>query len=113
MAKRQRTLVKLPPEQPDRCRDCPLLGLVPISKRKKGSHKTYVCIATMKALSSRGIDISASARDDHHPLKRPCDDRWASFMLAPNMKLQVNSQAYLDCRIPYEQKQQYKIDFEE
>ena len=46
MPKRLSVMVKLPEEQPDRCLDCPLLGVIPIEKRKHGSKKTHVCLGT-------------------------------------------------------------------
>ena len=46
MPKRLSVFVKLPEQQPDRCQDCPLLGLIPVEMRKHGSKKTHVCLGT-------------------------------------------------------------------
>ena len=53
MPKRIFVKVKLPPQQPDRCLDCPLLGLIPEEERKHNSKKTYVCMKMAKALAGR------------------------------------------------------------
>ena len=36
--------VKLAIEQPNRCIDCPLLGLIPKQQRPKGSKESHVCL---------------------------------------------------------------------
>ena len=55
MPKRNFIKVKIAPVQPDRCSDCPLLGIVPKHQRPKGSLETYVCIPTRHAMTSRLI----------------------------------------------------------
>ena len=104
--------VKLPPCQPDCCAVCPLLGLIPKNVvRPKHSKETLVCLGTMEALTQRGSKIRASQRDQHHPLRRPCDDRWDMWMTLPNRILNVNRDYFRDCRIPYENTLQMQIKF--
>ena len=55
MPKKNFIKVKIAPVQPDRCTDCPLLGIVPKHQRPKGSLETYVCIPTRHAMTSRLI----------------------------------------------------------
>ena len=96
--------VQLPPTQPDACKDCPLCAILPRSvSRPKNSKETHVCLGTMEALTKRGISIRASQRDPHHPLRRPCDNRWDAWMMLPRRILNINRQFYIECRIPFEQ----------
>ena len=106
--------VKLPPTQPDCCAECPLLGLVPKTvARPKHSKETHVCLGTMEALTQRLTKIRASQRKDpvHHPLRRPCDNRWETWMTLVNRVLPVNRDFWRDCRIPYESTLQMQIKF--
>lgn len=66
------TDIKLPSSEPDRCIDCPLLGLIPISERPKGTQQMHVCLGTAESLSKRLAEASKSAKDSRHPLDRPC-----------------------------------------
>lgn len=102
---------QLPPEQPDRCADCPLLGLIPKEQRPKGSKETHVCIGTHHAISGRGILVRKSQRDSHHPLRRPCDSKWEAWMTLPGRTYGMPYTHYLLYRMPYEQGQQMKIIF--
>lgn len=112
MPKRNIVMIQLPPEQPDCCTDCPLLGLVPkYVARPKNSKETHVCIGTMEALTQRGSRIKASQRDANHPLHRPCDLRWRAWMTLPLRRLGVNVDTYRECRIPYEATLQLQIKF--
>ena len=112
MPKRNIVLIQLPPEQPDCCAECPLLGLVPkYVARPKNSKETHVCCGTMDALTQRGSKVRASKRDSKHPLGRPCDNRWHSWMQLPQRKLGITTQTYNDCRIPYENTLQLQIKF--
>ena len=104
--------VQLPPTQPQACSSCPLCGLLPrYVQRPKHSKETHVCLGTMEALTKRGIHIRASERDKHHPLRRPCDDRWDMWMTLPRRILNVNRTFYRDCRLPYENTIQMQIKF--
>lgn len=112
MPKRNIIQIELPPEQPDCCAECPLLGLIPkYVARKKNSKETHVCLGTMEALTQRGSKVRASNRDPNHPLHRPCDLKWHAWMTLPHRRLGVNIQFYNDCRIPYECTLQLKIKF--
>lgn len=113
MANYKKTFVRVPPVKPDRCWDCPFLGKVPPAKLRKGSKKTFVCMARMKALTGRGVMIRASKRDAAHPLNRPCDMYWAAYSASPKGRVQVNSLMYVECRVPFEQSLQYEIDFDD
>ena len=105
--------VQLPAMQPDRCRDCPLLGMIPkYIERPKNSKETMICIGTMEAMSKRAADKRASECDSHHPLRRPCDDgKWQMWMTYPQRRLPVNQSNYKECRYPYEQTLQMQIKF--
>ena len=112
MPRRNITLIQLPPEQPDCCAECPLLGLIPKTiARPKHSKETHVCIGTMDALTQRGTKVRASTKDVNHPWKRPCDSRWNAWMALPGRKLGVGIQVYNECRIPYECTLQLQIKF--
>ena len=103
--------IQLPPEKPDCCAVCPLCGKIPKEMRKKGSRETHVCLGTMEALGGRFINVKASERDSHHPLKRWCDTRWDAWMSLPGRQIGISYPAYLQCRVPYEQAQQLIIKF--
>lgn len=109
------TPVKLRIEQPDCCFDCPLCGVIPKGYvgRPKGSKKTHVCLGTMEALSGRGITITASSKqhDPHHKLKRPCDTKWEAWIKLEDQYFMMPDEAYLQFRLPFEQKLQMKIKF--
>jgi hypothetical protein len=112
MPKRNIVQIQLPPEQPDCCAECPLLGLVPkYVSRPKNSKETLVCCGTMEAITQRGSKVRASNRDTNHPLHRPCDNRWHSWMMLAGRKLGISTQTYNDCRIPYECTLQLQIKF--
>ena len=112
MPKRNIVQITLPAEQPDCCAECPLLGLVPkYVARPKNSKETHVCCGTMEAITQRGSKVRASQRDSNHPLHRPCDNRWHSWMQLPQRKLGITTQTYNDCRIPYECTLQLQIKF--
>ena len=66
---------------------------------------------TAEDITQRGSKVRASERDANHPLRRPCDNRWHSWMQLPNRKLGINTQTYNDCRIPYECTLQLRIKF--
>lgn len=103
--------VKLPPEKPDCCAVCPLLGLIPKEKVPPKSYETLVCIGTREAITKRASEIRASKRDKKHPLHRFCDSKWDLWMELKNRCLMVNREFYLLCRIPYEQKLQFSLNF--
>lgn len=111
MPKRNIIQIQLPAEKPDCCAICPLCGLVPENLRPFGSKETHVCLGTMEALGGRGIRVRASQKDSHHPLHRPCDNRWHAWMDLPARRIGINNQSYLQCRVPYEQGQQLVIKF--
>ena len=112
MPKRNITMVQLPPEQPDCCAECPLLGLIPKTiVRPLNSKETLVCIGTMEALTKRGSRVRVSKRDSNHPWKRPCDLRWDAWMQLPGRKLGVSVQSFNECRTPYESTLQLRIKF--
>ena len=104
--------VKLPPEKPDRCYDCPLLGIIPDEERdKKNSKKTHVCIGTHVALTRRGIKVRASEKDVNHPWHRPCDGVWARWMTLPGQRIGILKTHMARYREPFIQSLEMKIDF--
>ena len=70
MPRRIYQTVKLPVQQPDRCLDCKLLGMIPPEEREPRSQETMVCLGTGDAMSARFARSRASMRDSKHPLKR-------------------------------------------
>lgn len=116
MPKRLSVKVKLPEEQPDRCLDCPLLGVIPIEKRKHGSKKTHVCLGTypeIKALAKRKTAIRKSDETRSKPLTRPCDKLWNAWVKLPLRQFPLNIQAYNEFRQPYLESLHYRIDFDD
>ena len=111
MPKRNIVQITLPPEKPDCCAACPLVGLIPKHLRQHRSKETHVCLGTMEALTGRGIRVRASSRDSNHPLRRPCDNRWNAWMTLPGRKIGISNVSYIQCRIPYEQGLQLQIKF--
>ena len=111
------TPIQLPPEQPDRCSRCPLLGKRPQSELTKGQRQAYCCLGVFThegfpPLTSKGVERSAAAyRKQKRLLHRPCDNRWAAWMTLPGRKLGISNVSYIQCRIPYEQGQQLQIKF--
>ena len=111
MLKHNMTPIQLPAEQPDCCATCPLVGIIPKVNRPKGTKETHCCLGTMEALSGRGINVRASEKDSRHPWHRPCDNKWQAWMLFPKRTIHVNSIAYIQCRVPYEQSRQLTFKF--
>ena len=112
MPKRNFIPTQLAPIQYDRCIDCPLCGLIPETERKEGKRKKYVCMGTMKALTSKGVWIKASKRDQKHPLHRPCDTYWPAWMTLVRHEFALSMILYTKYRLPFEQSIQPKIDFD-
>ena len=111
MPRKNYVLIQLPPKQPDRCWECPLLGIVPVASRPKGSKETLVCCGTYDAMNTRIAKVRASERDSHHPLHRYCDYTWDSWMNYPDHKFPLNSQAYTELRMPFLQSLPLPIKF--
>lgn len=105
--------VKLPAVKPDRCVDCPLLGLVPAGvARPRYSKKSHLCIGTAVAMSKAKTEIRASeSNDPKHPLERPCDEHWERWMAYPRQILRVNKALYRDSRDPYMLDRYPEINF--
>lgn len=113
MPKKLFVMVKLPPAQPDRCLDCPLLGLIPEEERKHNSKKTHVCIRLMKALARRKVKIRASDETRTKKLIRPCDKIFAAWLELPKREIGVPVASYNRYRVPLESLQQLTIDFDD
>lgn len=113
MPKKLFVMVKLPPAQPDRCLDCPLLGLIPEEERKHNSKKTHVCIRLMKALARRKVKIRASDETRTKKLIRPCDKIFAAWLELPKREIGVPVANYNRYRVPLESLQQLTIDFDD
>lgn len=102
------TPIQLPPEQPDRCSRCPLLGKRPQAELKKGQRQAYCCLGIFTAdgfppLTSKGVERSAAAyRKQKRLLHRPCDNRWDVWMTLPNRQLPITQEAWRERRRPYE-----------
>ena len=118
MPKKNIIPVQLAPEQYDRCADCPLLGLIPEDERKNGKRQKYVCLGVLdgldlKPISSKGIWVRASKRDQKHPLHRRCDNRYQSWVKhLKNRVFGLSEFLYTKYRMPFEQSVQPRIDFD-
>ena len=64
--------INLREDEPDRCLDCPLLGLIPKDEREFGRQQSHVCLGTRESLSERMIKARRTDKDDKHKLDRPC-----------------------------------------
>jgi len=65
------------------------------------------------ALDEQVITIRESERKGtKHPWHRPCDSKWHGWWQIPGGKFGISITAYNECRIPYEQQQDYTIDFD-
>ena len=93
MPKQKLIKVQLAPERYDRCKDCPLCGLVPEADRK-GDFK-YVCLATFRGMTQE--DIDTSNKTNHH-----CENYWESFMQLPDSMYTMRIEFYEKYRVPYE-----------
>ena len=123
---------QLPPEKPDRCELCPLLGLIPKEERRKGLRESYYCLGIFEAemtdngypvldedgeqklsfprLKSKGITVSAKAvKEGGHLLHRPCDFTWDAWMMLPGRLFGMPVNVYQLYRQPYEKEQMIKL----
>ena len=106
--------IKLPDRQPDCCKECPLVGIIPESERKKGVRQSYCCLGTYphEALTSKSIEVRASVKKGtghlHH---RPCDDRWDEWMKLPQRIIGMSPESYRLCRLPFENRAQLAFKF--
>lgn len=66
------TDIPLREDEPDRCIDCPLLGLIPERERQYGSQQSHVCLGTRESLSERMIRARQSEKKNGRKLDRPC-----------------------------------------
>ena len=106
--------IKLPNQQPDRCKDCVLVGIIPEVYRQRGVRQSYCCLGVFphEALTSKGIEVSASDKQKTgHLLHRPCDDRWEAWMQEPNHVFHLSLESYKLCRLPYERRCQLAFKF--
>lgn len=122
---------KLPPEQPDRCELCPLVGIIPKEERESGKRERYYCLGvydgetddngkpilnkdgyqklSFPRLKSKGINTSAKAvKAGGHKLHRPCDLLWNAWMTLPDRLFGMPINTYTNYRLPYEKEQQVK-----
>lgn len=122
---------QLPPEQPDRCELCPLVGIIPEEDRRPGLRERYCCLGIygpefdeygdpvkdangcqrvgFPRIKTKGIHNSARAwQQSGHLLHRPCDNLWAAWMTLPGRILGIPTDIYTTYRIPYEHEQQMK-----
>ena len=85
--------VQLAPERYDRCKDCPLCGLVPENDRK-GDYK-YVCLCTFNGMTQDEISES-------NPNNQYCANRWDVLMKLPKRKYRLRQEFYAKYRVPFE-----------
>ena len=104
--------IHLPPQQPDCCNECPLLGTIPEAERQHASQETLVCLGTRHALNARKARSRASQHDAKHPLHRPCDEEWERWQEEPYFgHLPVRKIDISRYRDPWERSQQLPIIF--
>lgn len=106
--------IRIPQQQPDRCKDCPLIGVIPEEHRAKGVRQSYCCLGVYphEALTSKGITVSAKAKaSTGHLLHRPCDDRWGTWWESRDHAVIISKDSYRYCRLPYENRQQLAFNF--
>ena len=122
---------QLPREQPDSCKLCPLVGIIPKAERRKGLRERYCCLGIFEALTddngkpvldeqgvqklsfprikSKGINSSAKGwKEKGHLLHRPCDALWSAWMTLPGRLFGMPPETYTTYRLPYEHEQQVK-----
>lgn len=122
---------QLPPNQPDRCELCPLVGIIPKNERRPGKRERYFCLGIYEAevdgngepvlddngeqrlsfprLSSKGILVSAAAvKAGGHLLHRPCDYTWDAWMTLPGRVFGIPTDVYNEYRLPFEREQMIK-----
>ena len=112
------TPIQLPPEQPDKCSRCPLLGLRPKEELTKGQRQAYCCLGVFtpdgfSPLTSKGIKVSVSGKREKtgHIHHRPCEDRWETWWEQPGHMVTISKESYRFCRLPYESRQQLAFNF--
>lgn len=86
--------VQLAPERYERCKDCPLCGLIPKDERKGGFK--YVCLGTMYTISNEDFEGKTKSRN--------CDNRWGIFMQLPKRRYGIIDKLYQKFRLPFEQE---------
>jgi hypothetical protein len=113
MEKLKKNQVRLQPEPPDCCFDCPLLGLIPEGQRD--GKWTHVCCATGDALTGRGLKVNARERkekDPKHPWHRPCDGLWHEWWNAKATHIfTIPIDRYITWRQPFSYSLGLKINF--
>ncbi|MCD8266449.1 MAG: hypothetical protein LUC33_04765 [Prevotellaceae bacterium] len=102
--------IEVPFKQPDRCADCPFVGLIPEGQRLKNGKETHVCLATFDAMSRRAIYLRKSAKlEDGKTLKRWCDEDWERWREEGYLNItHENLKTYRD---PYDRTRQMVIKF--
>lgn len=109
------TDIPLHEEEPDRCMDCPLLGLIPKEERQYGRQQSHVCLGTRESLSERMIKARRSEKDSKHKLDRPCTAAnlwqvWQEKEPLPGV-MRVRTVDYNRYRLAYVQSGQMVIKF--
>lgn len=113
MPKKVFEYIVIPKNQPDRCRDCPLLGLIPADEREKGSKQTHICMAFIHQggiMAGRFTLSRKSEHDQRHPLHRLCDKKWEIWH-DPRRgysqgKVGIPVEAIVKYRLPFEESLQ-------
>jgi hypothetical protein len=108
MPKKRFTPIQLPPQQPDTCSRCPLLGKRPAEEQTRGQRQAYCCLGIFTEdgfppLTSKGIERSASEyKRKRRRLHRPCDNQWDVWMTLPGRQYPITNEAWRERRRPYE-----------
>ena len=85
--------VQLAQERYDRCKDCPLCGLLPENERPSAEHK-HGCLALMVAITDAEFEGKSQTRK--------CDGRWKSLTNLPKRIVEIPLFAYQKYRVPFE-----------
>lgn len=131
MPKKVYTPRQLPPEQPDCCERCPLVGIIPKEERRSGVRERYYCLGIygpefdengnpvidengcqrigFPRIKTKGVRNSAKSwKAKGHLLHRPCDNIWDAWMTLPGKLLGIPTDTYIKYRIPFEHEQMTK-----
>ena len=109
------TDIPLVEDEPDRCLDCPLWGLIPKEERQYGRQQSHVCLGTRESLSERMIKARRSEKDVNHKLDRPCtrSNLWQVWQEKDPLPavMRVRTVDYNRYRLAFVQSGQMEIKF--
>ena len=116
---------KLTQTKPDKCRNCPLVGLIPKKERRRGLREKYLCLGVFEPvkdangfpilddngeeildfprIKSKRINVSWKTRKESgHLYHRPCD--YIYKLWAQRGYRSMRSDIYMKYRLPFEEE---------